>query len=82
MSDTIAEVGFDFDEQVWDGIQSLIDDFAAIRPDDDVVIAYTPDSREPAAWVALACEERGHSPSLVHMAPLRDPGFRERLAAC
>jgi hypothetical protein len=68
------------DQQVWDGIQSLLDDYAKINASDKVVIAYTPDSREPAAWVALACEQRALIPRTVPMAPLRDSGFRSRLS--
>lgn len=63
------------------GVQSLIDDYVGIQSADDVVIAYTPDSIKPAAWVGLAFEERGFTPALVHMAPLRDPGFYSRLSS-
>lgn len=69
------------DEKVWMGIQSLLDDYAHIRSEDDVVIAYTPDSREPAAWVRLALEEREITPSIVSMIPRRDPDFFARLSA-
>jgi hypothetical protein len=70
----------ELDQQVWDGIQSLMDDYAQMRPSDKIVIAYTSDSRTPAAWVALACEQRAFVPSMVPMRPLRDAGFRARLA--
>lgn len=69
------------DQQVWDGIQALLDVYVEIDPLDDIVVAYTPDSREPAAWVCLACEERGFKPIPVYMLPLRDPGFKERLSS-
>ena len=71
----------ELDQRVWDGIQSLFDDYANINPSDQVVIAYTPDSREAAAWVALACEQRQFTPpSVIPMMPLRDAGFRARLS--
>jgi hypothetical protein len=69
------------DEEVWTGVQALLDNYVGIHPDDDVVIAYTPDSREPAIWTFLALEEREFKPALVPMAPLRDQGFHDRLAA-
>jgi len=69
------------DATVWRGVQSFLDNYLEIQSCDDVVIAYTPDSREPAAWVYLALEDRGLSPTLIGMAPLRDPGLQERLSA-
>lgn len=68
------------DEPVWAGVQALLDDYVGIESSDDVVIVYTPDSRKPAVWVALALQERGFSPAFVPMLPLRDPGFCERLS--
>ncbi|MCA1625609.1 MAG: aminopeptidase [Acidobacteria bacterium] len=77
----VADPSLGLDEYVWAGIQSLMDDYIEIGPADDVVIAYTPDSRDAAAWVCLAFQERGFTPALVPMAPLRDPGFYNRLSA-
>lgn len=67
------------DSTTWEGINALIDDYVKMAVDDEVVIAYTPDSREPAAWVALALKEREIYPRLVTMNPLYDAGFRDRL---
>lgn len=75
------EMADSLDQPVWDGIQSFLDNYVEIESLDDVVIAYTPDSREPAAWVKLALNDRGFSPTMVFMAPLRDPGFRRRLSS-
>jgi hypothetical protein len=69
------------DDRVWAGIQSLIDDYAQVEENDDVVIAYTPDSIESAAAVSLALNERGFLPALVRMFPLYDRGFYNRLSA-
>lgn len=68
------------DDVVWEGLHRFLDIYAELRADDHVVIAYTPDSRIYAAWVAVACESRGVQARLVFMAPLRDPWFCERLA--
>jgi leucyl aminopeptidase (aminopeptidase T) len=68
------------DQDLWDGINKFLDDFASVQPGDNVVIAYTPDSRVYAAWVHLACEDRGLASKLVFMAPLRDSTFCERLS--
>lgn len=69
------------DAAVWAGIELLLDEYAELGARDRVVIAYAPDSRDAAAWVGLACEERGIDPAFVPMRPLKDDGFRARLAA-
>jgi leucyl aminopeptidase (aminopeptidase T) len=81
MVDAFPSLLTDLDQNVWEGIQALLDIYIKLTPDDDVVIAYTPDARASAAWVALACEERGYKPSMVYMAPLRDRGFFNRISA-
>jgi hypothetical protein len=68
------------DDRVWAGVQKFLTEYANIEQDDVVIIAYSPDSRDAAAWVGLACEERGLSPTFVPMRPLRDPRFGQRLA--
>lgn len=67
------------DSQTWNGVQSLLDNYAKIRPDDRVVILYTSDSAESAAWVSAALEIRKIPVQRVWMAPLKDPGFLDRL---
>jgi hypothetical protein len=81
MTNGMSEIANGLDQPVWDGIQSFLDNYVAIEPLDDVVIAYTPDSRDPAAWVKLALDDRGFSATMVFMAPLRDPGFRRRVSS-
>ncbi|WP_294123365.1 aminopeptidase [Sphingomonas sp.] len=68
-------------EEVWLGIDRLLSDYADVQVDDSIVIAYSPDSRGPAAWVGLACEQRHLPVTFVPLRPLRDSGFRARLAA-
>lgn len=63
------------------GVQVLLSEYAAIRPGDHCVITYTPDSREPAAWVAVGLKTRGITPKMVMMRPLVDEEFAERLKA-
>lgn len=67
------------DESVFQGIKVLLDDYVLTEDGDRFVIAYTPDSREPAAWVALALKQRGFAPDIVAMRPLRDETFGPRL---
>lgn len=69
------------DDRAWEGIQRLLDDYAEIEPGDRVVLAYSADSRTSAAWVGLALEQRGIEAAFVPMRPLKDDGFRARLAA-
>ncbi|SCE98340.1 hypothetical protein [Micromonospora mirobrigensis] len=69
------------DQRVMQGVRVLLDDYMAVRDGDRVVIAYTPDSREPAAWVAVALQARGLAPAIVAMRPLTDEQFGDRFAA-
>jgi hypothetical protein len=67
------------DAVTWEGVQSLLENYAEVRPDDVVVLAYAPDSQDSAAWVAVALEMRGIDVRQLSMTPLRDPNFYERL---
>jgi len=69
----------DLDQYAWDGIQSLLDDYAKLEVGDDIYILYTPSARMAASWVALACRERGFFPGIIPMLPLVDPSFEQRL---
>ena len=69
------------DDAVWDGVNALLDEYAMIAPGDVAIVAYTPDSRQSAAWVAVALEMRGIAATVVPMAPLRDETLAARLAA-
>jgi hypothetical protein len=68
-----------FNDAVWSGVESLLDNYAAIRPGDTAIVLYTKDSYEPAAWVSASLELRGVDARRILMAPLIDPGFQERL---
>lgn len=63
-----------------DGVDRLLTEYAELDANDEVVIAYSPDSRDSAAFVGLACEAYDVRVGYVPMQPLRDPGFRARLA--
>lgn len=69
------------DDTTWAGVESLIDDYAAVESGDTVVVAYTPDSCEVAAWVCAALELRNIFPTRVWMAPIIDPEFGDRFTS-
>lgn len=69
------------DPAIWEGVQSLLDNYAKVQEDDYVVVLYTSDSSESAAWASAALELRGIAARRVWMAPLHDDGFSERLAS-
>jgi Thermophilic metalloprotease (M29) len=66
------------DEKIWQGVNYLIDNYANIKKEDKVIITYTKDSREPAAWVSHALELRDIEVDLIWMKPLKDVGFFDR----
>jgi leucyl aminopeptidase (aminopeptidase T) len=68
------------DTRVFQGVKVLLNDFVRVNETDTVVITYTPDSREPAAWVALELQQRGFTPAIVAMNPMVDDTFADRLA--
>lgn len=67
-------------DQIWSGVASLLDNYVGgVRPDDTAIIIYTSDSRDSAAWVSIALEAQGVTPTQVWTSPLRDDGFEARL---
>jgi leucyl aminopeptidase (aminopeptidase T) len=69
------------DEGVLRGIKVLLDDYIRAEDSDTFVVTYTPDSREPAAWLVLALKQRGFAVGVVMMRKLQDADFAERYAA-
>ena len=69
------------DDNVWEGVNSLLDNYAGVRENDIAIVVYTSDSREPAAWVSVALSTRGIEVSQVWMARIQDAGFSDRLRA-
>jgi hypothetical protein len=69
------------DQQTWEGVQSLVDNYVRLESDDVVVLVYAPDSCQPAAWVDVALGMRGVEVRHVSMTPLKDAGFLDRLQA-
>ena len=69
------------DIETWEGVQSLLDNYVAIRDEDLMVLLYASDSAEPAAWVTAALEQRGMPVRRVWMNPLQDEEFAARLAS-
>ncbi len=66
------------DAETWEGVQSLLDNYLKVQPDDVIVLVYAPDSYESAAWVSVALEVRNIDVRRLSMAPLKDQGFHER----
>ncbi len=69
------------DDRVWAGVDLFIDSYAGLQEDDRILLAYTPECREPAAWIATALKMRGKTPTMFGMVPIKDESFAERLDA-
>jgi hypothetical protein len=67
-------------ERVWAGVDRLLDDYAFVRADDLAVVGYTPESREPAAWIVASLRQRGMQTRTFVMRPFEDPDIDRRLA--
>jgi len=61
------------------GVDSLLDRYVGLAPDDRVIIAYTPDTRDAAAWLVVGLKQRHVGVSVVGMRPLVDYEFARRL---
>lgn len=81
MQRPVIPPGAPFGQDVWTGILHLLFDYGDLRNDDDVVVVYTPDLREPVSWVCLALQNAGANYSTVAMNPLTDSTFPSRLRA-
>lgn len=64
---------------IWHGVQRLLDSYAKVDDSDFVIILFTSDALESAAWVSAALEARGIAYTRVWMIPLEDPDLAERL---
>jgi hypothetical protein len=69
------------DERIWAGVDVLVDGYVGVQADDTIVVAYTPESREPAAWITATLKARGLKPRLLGMLPIKDTKFNERFEA-
>jgi hypothetical protein len=63
------------------GMDKRLNNYAALRPRDVCVVAYSPDSRRYAAQLRAVLNARGVTNSFVAMRPFHDPVFRENLDA-
>jgi leucyl aminopeptidase (aminopeptidase T) len=68
-------------DRVWAGVDRLLDDYAEVGKDQLAVVAYTPDSREPAAWITTGLRTRGVETRVVAMRPFEDPDIQDKLDA-
>jgi hypothetical protein len=66
------------DQKIWQGVNYLLDEYAMVKAEDKVIIAYTKKSRESAAWVSHALELRNIEVNVIWMKPLKDAGFFDR----
>lgn len=64
----------------WSGVLRLLDDYAHVEHAGAVLLAYTPDCREVAAWLAVALEDRCAVVEIVAMRTLLDDSFPGHLA--
>ena len=67
-------------QEAWDGVAFLVDHYARVAPEDFVVVAYTAQACEAAAWVAYELDSRQVATARVAMAPVSDAGFADRFA--
>lgn len=65
--------------EVWSGVDNLLLNYMSVRAGDFVVLAYTPDSWQPATWVSARLEAMEIPHARVWMEPLDDGGFPDRL---
>jgi leucyl aminopeptidase (aminopeptidase T) len=65
-------------QKIWQGVNYLLDEYAMVKAEDKVIIAYTKKSRESAAWVSHALELRNIEVNVIWMKPLKDDGFYDR----
>lgn len=64
--------------EAWRGVNALIDNYASIGKDDKVIVVYTDEGKNVAAWVSAALEIRKIDASSIWMAPFQDTNFLER----
>ncbi|WP_018680251.1 hypothetical protein [Actinokineospora enzanensis] len=69
------------DAAVWRGVSHFLDAYVKVGDGDHVVLVYTLDGREAAAWLATELSLRGHRAVTVGMNPVRDDGLEARLRA-
>ncbi|MFK8906823.1 hypothetical protein [Streptomyces sp. YS-3] len=62
-----------------DGVDSLLDRYVGISNRDHCIVAFSPDSREAAAWLMAGLKQRNVRTQIVGMRPLVDYEFAGRL---
>jgi len=53
--------------KVWRGVSLLLDQYIGINRQDQVLLLYARDAREPAAWIAAELSSRGLTPALIDL---------------
>jgi len=67
------------DDEIWGDVGCFLDSYVLAESQDVVVIAYSAESRNAAAWIYVALKQRGVCAATVCMVALRDPEFAQRL---
>jgi len=68
------------DQQVWDGVISLLDRYAGVQSTDTVVVLYTDHTREAAAILSVALQRRDIEFILLRMSVIHDRTLQRRLS--
>ncbi len=69
------------DQKAWNGIHAFFENYINLQPSDYVILCYTPEVREPSAWLLAALAARGVAYDTLPMAPLHDEAFAGILQA-
>lgn len=78
-----TDYGEDPDQQVWQGVSSLLDHYLHLGADDRIIVLYARSARDPAAWVAAEVGIRDVPAALLDLdslTPATITSFSERLA--
>lgn len=76
MTDTVIP---DITADLFEGVDGFLREYAAVDPDDTVLVVYAPDSRDAAALIATVLRTRGVPTTTVVMRALVDEGLPQRL---
>jgi hypothetical protein len=69
---------FEINDEVCEGVNSLINQYASIKDGDEVMLCYTSDCKVPAAAIATALKIKKIGVRFLEMIPLTDYTFEEK----
>lgn len=79
MTDSTITDGTAITSDLFDGVEGFLREYAAVEPEDAVLVVYAPDSREAAALIATVLRTRGIPTTTLVMRALVDEGLAARL---